>query len=238
MVALANFRHDMAHHLLHGVAMVAVLAPSPEHRIDDESPPGHLKRLESLDPLVGWLHSVPSPGIIIIHHHRVDPQLNQPGLRKLQPPQEELLKEVPEEPYAIPREPREESLHRSPGQHGLPFRLDRCRIPRISLQRVEVGKTPAGAIQKETEQLLEDFRHGLSLAVFSDAPEQPLKMGKDVNALKISYKKGETATGGQSIRSHLNGINLTFTPAVLLSHNGLLPFGFALNHWTIGKIST
>ena len=53
----------------------------------------------------------------------------------------------------------------------------------------------------------------------------------------LPHKQGETFAGGQSIRSDLNGINLAFTLAVLLSHSDLHLFGFAFDHKMIGQIS-
>ena len=87
---------------------------------------------------------------------------------------------------------------------------------------------PAGTIQKESEQLLENLREGLTLSVLSDCTEKPFAMWENQNILTISNKKREAALGGKGIGSNLNGINFGFISDALLRHNGPLAFGFEL----------
>jgi len=59
----------------------------------------------------------------------------------------------------------------------------------------------------------------------------------ELDIVHIANKKAQSSTGGENIRCGLDCINLTFASTVILGHNDLLPFGFALNQKTIGKIS-
>jgi len=196
-----------------------------------------LKGLESLDLLVGGLHSVTPVGLIIVHYHRIDAQFDHFGLRKLQSPEEKLLKKSAEEPNPKPGKCLEKTLHGVGGKQCLPFRLNGGRITGVFLQGIEVDEMPAGTVQKKAEQLLENLHRRLSFITFSNTTKQPFEMRIELDIAHIANKKVQSSTGGENIRSRLDCINLTFTSTVILGHNDLLPFGFALNQKTISKIS-
>ena len=91
-VAGANHAHHVANHLRSRVAIERVLVSATEHSVDDVSPPGHFKRLEALDFLIGRLDSLSFGGLVVVHDHGVDAQHDHFGPGNHEPPEEKLRK--------------------------------------------------------------------------------------------------------------------------------------------------
>ena len=114
-------------------------------------------------------------GFIVIHDHSVQAQLNDLGFVQLQPPEEQLFQQGPEQPNAVPREGVEKPFDGRGKKAGSRRRLDSGSVSSILLQGIEVDQMPGGAVHQETKDLLEHFRHGLSLGIFADGAEKALK---------------------------------------------------------------
>jgi hypothetical protein len=165
----------MADRLEGGIPMVAVLATTPKHRIDDEAPPGQLQGLKALHLLVSRFDAMALLGFIVIHDHSVQAQLNDLGFVQPQSSEKHLLQQRPEQPNAVPREGVEKPFDGVGRQHVLWRRLDGGGVSSILLQGIEVDQMPAGAVRQETKDLLEHFRHGLPLGIFADRSEKALQ---------------------------------------------------------------
>jgi hypothetical protein len=165
----------MADHLEGGIPMVAVLAATPKHRIDDEAPPGQLQGLKAFHLLVSRIDAMALLGYIVINDHSVQAQLNDLGFVQLQPPEEQLFQQSPEQPNAVPREDVEKPFDGLGRQQVLWSRLEGGGVSSILLQGIEVDQMPAGAVHQETKDLLEHFRHGLPLGIFTDGAEKALQ---------------------------------------------------------------
>ena len=83
----------------------------------------------------------------------------------------------------------EKTLHRMRGKHLLRLSLNAGRITFIALYRIKAGQMPAGTIQKEAKQLLEDFCYCLSLAAFTDAAKLRFQMRQQSNVAQVSHEK-------------------------------------------------
>jgi hypothetical protein len=221
--------------MLDCVSMVAMLLASPKDRIDDESAPRHLERLEPFDLLVGGLDSVPPVGLIVVHDHRIDTQFDQLRLGELQAPEEQLLEQPAEQPYTKPGESFEETLDRMGRKHSFHIRFNGGCITSIFLQGIEVDDVSAGPIEEKAEKLLEYLDQRLALIALSNATKQALQMRIQLDILQIAHKKAQPSTGSENVGCSLNCINLTFAFTAFAAHNDLLPFGFVLDQKMIGK---
>ena len=65
-IFFANQAHDVPDHMLDRSAMVGVLVAAAEDRIDNQSTPVHLQRLETLDSLVCRFDAVSALGIVVV----------------------------------------------------------------------------------------------------------------------------------------------------------------------------
>ena len=69
--------HYVGYHPHHMVSVIAMGFAVSKDRVDQISAPVHLQRLKTLHFLVCRLNAFPAVRIIIFHHHRVDPKLDQ-----------------------------------------------------------------------------------------------------------------------------------------------------------------
>jgi hypothetical protein len=104
----------MLDHLLDRPAVVGVLVATTENRIDNQSAPVHLQRLETFDSLVCRFDPVSALGIVIVQHHGVDAKLNQIRLHKLKSPNEQMLQQTPEQ-----IDPRPGKCNKNPPLEGV-----------------------------------------------------------------------------------------------------------------------
>lgn len=95
--------HHMANHLLSHVRVVAVLAGSSKHGIQNETNSCHPKRLGSTNVLLGRLHALTIERLVVIHHRGVNAQLNCFPLSQTRTPKKESLKQPEKQPDANPR---------------------------------------------------------------------------------------------------------------------------------------
>lgn len=174
-IVLADKLDDMADHLQGGIPMVAMLAATQKHRIDDEASPSQLQGLKTLHLLVSRFDAMALLGFIVIHNHSIQAQLDDLGSVQLQPPEEQLLQQGPEQPNAIPREGVEKPFDSVGRQQVLWRRLDGGGVASIPLQGIKVDEMPAGPVHQKTKDLLEYFRHGLPLGIFADGAEKALQ---------------------------------------------------------------
>src|SRR5690606_99015 len=116
-VVLPDELHDLRDDLRRHVARVATLLAAAEDGVDDERSPSELERLEALDLLVRRLRALPNQRLVVVHHHRVQPQQHDRRLLDLEPPEEQGTKHATEYPDPAPAETREEALHRMGGRH-------------------------------------------------------------------------------------------------------------------------
>ena len=87
-IRLPDFADDMAHHLLNGVTVVAVLLPTTEHHVDDKPAPDQLERLEPVTLFIGGLNAMTLLRVIIVKYHRIKKQFDHLRFRQPQPPDE------------------------------------------------------------------------------------------------------------------------------------------------------
>ena len=74
-----DFHHHVPDHVQYAVAVIGMLVPATEYRIDNEAAPVHLQGLKALLLFVGRLDALPAQRIVVVHHHRIDAQLDHFG---------------------------------------------------------------------------------------------------------------------------------------------------------------
>jgi len=107
------------------------------------------------------------------------------------------------------------------GSHAARCSLDRGRVARILLQGVEVAQVTTGAVEEETENLLEEAINGDPFAVYTKTAEKwHNKHLKHLNLINLMDKKRHTTTPGDPLfgRLDLGDFSLAFV---------LLTSGFA-----------
>lgn len=207
-VVFAYLGHHVPDHLLGRLFVIAMLAAASQDRIDDESPPRELQGPEAFDLLVGGLDSVATPRLIVVEDHRVHAQDDDRRLCYTQSPEKEFLQQAAEQKDSRPPERPKEPLEGVRGDHRLRHRFDRRRIAGIPTEPVEIDHVTAGAVDKKTDQLLENLKYREPLSVFSQRTEQPLQVGLDPYTAQIPYEQRETTAASERISRYGNVVDL------------------------------
>jgi hypothetical protein len=193
-----------------------MLIPATEYRIHDVTAPVHLQGLESLFLFVGGLDTVSAIGIVVIHHHRIDTQLDNIGADDSQAPEKKRLQQVAEQKHPRPGKRLEEPLDLMGRGHVCAIGLDAAGIPLILTKLIEISQPSAGAINEKAQHLLEKFRNGQSLPVFTDEAEPAFEPAKDLNAVQIGHEQGKAGSAGQPVGSGFDATNFQFILPVFL----------------------
>jgi len=200
---------DQVHHASdhpHGpMAVIAVPVAGLKHRIDDKALPGHLEGTKSPVLFVGGHHALSLVSVIVVHAHEIDIEQDDRRPADLEPPHKELKQDPATHPDQRPREGLTESLDRMGGSHAARRSLDRGRVARILLQGVEVAQVATGAVEEETENLLEEAINGDPFAVFTKAGEKRHNKYLDnLNLIDVMDKKSHAATPGDPLVGRLD----------------------------------
>jgi hypothetical protein len=188
--SLPHQGHHPAEHIDNGVARVAVLASPAKDRIDNLARPDHLQGLKAFDAFVGGLDAMPCRGLVVIQDHGIDGGLDHPGARQLEPPHTQLIEDRAEAPARRPRKGFEQPLHRM-GRRQLGTRgLKRGGISRIPLQVIEIPQVPAGAVQEETEELLEEGPKRQALPAFAERAKGLFQERRNLDLREVADEEG------------------------------------------------
>jgi hypothetical protein len=177
--------HHVPDHIEHGIAMVGMFVATTKHRIDNETPPIHLQRLESLFLLVGGLDAIAAQGIVVVHDHRIDTQFDNRRSDDPQAPEKKRLQQSSEQKHSRPGKCLEEPLDLVGRGHVGAISFDTASIPFILTKLVEIGQPPTGTIDEKAQHLLEEFCNGQPLAVLADGTEPAIKPIENLNAVQV-----------------------------------------------------
>ena len=214
-VAAADQVHHASDHPLGPMAVIAVLVPGAEHRIDDKALPGHLEGTESQVLFVGGHHALSLVSVVVVHAHEIDIEQDDRGPADLEPPHKELEQDPATHPNQRPGEGLTESLDRMGRSHMARRGLDSGRIARILLQGVEVAQVATGAVEEETENLLEEVISGDPFAVFTKTAEKGHKEHwYHLDLINIMDKKSHASPAGDPFICWLDlgNFQLAFVP--------------------------
>ena len=223
-----DFHHHVPDHVQHAVAVIGMLVPATEYRIDNEVAPVHLQGLESLFLFVGGLDTVSAIRIVVIHHHRIDTQLDDLGTYDFQAPKKKRLQQSAEQKHPRPGKSLEEPLDLMGRGHVCAIGFDAAGIPVILTKLVEIGHVSAGAVDEKAQHLLEKFRNGQALAVFTNGAEPALEPIENFDAVQICHEQGQAGSAGQPVGSGFDASNFEFIlPVVfaILAHRVLYLLG-------------
>lgn len=231
-VMLADFAYNMANHLLHGIAVVAVCIAAAKDRIDHKAFPVHLQWLKAANLLVGGPNPVAHPGLVVVHDHGVNAQNHHRRSLQVKAPQKQALQQMPEQINPRPPKALKKPLHRMGRKHVARRGLYRRGISSIAGQRVEMNQMPAGAVHKKAKQLFEYLADGLSFAAASHGPEKGLQLRNQPDAAKVAHEKTQSPASGQRVGGDLHPVNdnLAFCAGRgRFAHCCLPPFGLQLH---------
>lgn len=68
----------------------------------------------------------------------------------------------------------------------------------------------AGAVDEKAQHLLEQFRNGQALAVFTDGAEPALEPAEDLDAVQIRHEQGQAGSAGQPVGGGFDASNFEF----------------------------
>ena len=226
-----DFDDHMPNHVQHGVAMIGMLVSAPENRIDDETPPVHLQGLKPLSLFVGGFNALPTKGIIIVHHHRIDTQLDQFWLGDLQSPKKKGLQKATKHKYAHPGKTVEKAFDLMGGGHMASRCLDTTGIALIVFELVKVGQMPTGAVYEEAQHLLEKLRYANAFSVFAKCSKPALYPAVNLNLMQIGHEQRQACPACQPIGCDLDAADFRFSSLVIfamLAHRVLYLLGVAI----------
>ena len=205
-VVLADQSHHVADHVGHAVAGVGVFLAAPEDGIDQEAAPGHLKWGKALDLLVRGLDTVAGVGLVVVHDHGVDAEDHDGWGLQLETPEEQVQEQATEEPDPGPPEGPKEALDGVRRGHLARLGLDHCRVALILLQLIEADKMPRGAIEEETEELVEESRHWKPFRALAHRAEQAIEVREDLEVTYVAAEQSQATPARQRVGRDLNTI--------------------------------
>ena len=227
-VVLADQSHHVADHVGHAVAGVGVFLPAPEDGIDQEAAPGHLKRSKALDLLVGGLDTVAFLGLVVVHDHGVDAEDHGRRRFELEAPKEEVQEQAAEEPDPGPREGCQEALDGVGGGHVAGLGLNGRGVALVFRELIEADQMPARAIQKETEDLVEEGGHRKPFRVLAHRAEKAIEVGEYLDVTQVAAEESQATSASQGVGSDLNTIEQEWGGIARRERSGhdeLAPFG-------------
>jgi hypothetical protein len=230
----------MLDHFQHSVTMIGMLVPTAKDCVDDESPPVHLQGLKPLFLFVGRFDAMTAQGIVIVHDHRVDTQLDHIGLGDLQPPEKKGLQKTPKQKSSCPSKAFKKSFNLMGRGHVLFWRLDTAGIAFIVSNLIKVCQPTACAINKEAQHLLEKLRYAKTFSVFPNASEPALDPAENLDLVQICNEQSQASPAGQSIRSGLDAPYFQFSSAIffaMFTHRVLHLLGVAILAITLASFS-
>ncbi len=130
----------MQNHLLYGRTVIGMLVSAAKDRIDNETAPVHLKRLKAFFLLIGRLDTMAMKGVVIVHDHRIDAQLDHSRLGNLQTPDKKGLQDASEQKNPRPRKGLKKTLDLMRGGHVGFVRLNAAGITFILAKLIKVGQ--------------------------------------------------------------------------------------------------
>ena len=231
-VVFADFAQNMANHLLHGIAVIAVRIAAAKDCIDHKAFPVHLQWLKAANLLVGGPNPVAHPGLVVVHDHGVDAQNHHRRGLQMKSPQKQALQQMPKQINPRPPKALEKPLHRMGRKHVARHGLYCSGISGIAGQRIEMNQMPAGAIHKKAKQLFEYLADGLSFAATPHGTKEGLQLRKQPNAAKIPDENTQSPSTSHHVGGDLHPVNdsLAFCAGrARFDHYYPPPFGLQLH---------
>ena len=170
-------------------------------------------------------------GIIVVHNHRIDAQFDHIGPGDLQTPNEKGLQKTPEQKHSRPGKGLEKAFDLMRRSHVRSIGFDAAGVSFILRELVEIGQSPAGAIDKEAQHLLEKFRYANAFAVFTDGGEPAIEPAENLDAVQIGHEQGQARSAGQPVGGGFNASNFKFILLVIsamFAHRVLYPLGVVM----------
>jgi len=182
------------------VAVIGVFASSAEDSVNNEAAPRDLQWLEALDAfLVCRIDAVPHIRLGVVQNHRIDAEYDVARLLVVQPPQQELLQQVPEQPDTDEGEPGQEPLDLMGGGHLAYRRLYGRGVGRIRAQLVEVGQVSARAVDEIADHLPEESRDRQAFPAFAHATEQPAEVRGKSDLVQVAREERQTTASRHAV---------------------------------------
>jgi len=129
-------------------------------------------------------------GLVVIQHHGLDGRLDHPRAHQLEPPDKQLIEDRAEASARRPGQGFEEPFHRMRRRQLGLGALQGGRIPRIGFQVINVPQMPAGAIEEETEERLEEGPKGQAFAAFAERAKGLLQERRHLDLRAVADEEG------------------------------------------------
>src|SRR6056297_206527 len=230
-ILFSDFGDNMLDHFLNRIAMVGVFITTAKDRIDDQSPPVHLQGLKSLFFLVGRFDAMTAFGIIIVHYHGINAQVDYFGLLDPQAPDKKALQQAAKKKSSYSGKRVEKTFDPMRGGHVFYVGFNAAGISSVHGQLIKITQVPTGAVSHKTQHLLEKFKNINPFFIFAKRTEQLVNQRKKLNLVQIGHKQGQSGSAGQTITGLLNGCNFQFIVSkifAMLFHKVLYLLGWAI----------
>jgi hypothetical protein len=191
-------------------------------------PPVHLQGLESLFLFVGRFDTIAAQGIVVVHDHGIDTQLDNLGPDDPQAPEKKRLQEPTEQKHPRPGKRLEEPLDLMGRGHVDAISFDAAGIAFILTKLIEIGQPSAGAVDKKTQHLLEKLCNRQTFAALADGTKPAIEPIENLNAVQIGHDQGQASSAGQAVGSGFDTSNFQFILPVIfamLAHRVLYLLG-------------
>ncbi len=147
-------------------------------------------------------------GIIVVEDRRIEAKHNNRRLGQFQPPDEQILQQLPEQVDPPVRKRPNEPFHGM--RESQLFGTKNSRITLISLELIEPDQMTTRPIHEKAQHLQEQLSDKQSLAVLAQLAKQTLDKRKKLNAAKVHGKQTQTSPAGQLVIGWKNALNMLF----------------------------
>jgi len=146
--------------------------------------------------------------LVVVHHHRVDAE--KYGLRLLEPetPKEKTEQQPAEEPDPGPPKGPEEAFDRVRGCHVVGPGFDGSSVAFVRPEFVEANQVATRAVQKKTEELVEEGDDSKTLCALAHPTEKANEVGKDPDVMQVAAEESQAPPAGQGIGRNGYGVEM------------------------------
>jgi len=90
----------------------------------------------------------------------------------------------------------QETLDGVGGSHLAGLGLNDSRVALVLPELIEPDQVPAGAVQKEAEELVEESGHGKPFGAFAHRAKKPIDVGKDLDGPQVAAEESQATPAG------------------------------------------
>jgi hypothetical protein len=134
------------------------------------------------------------------------PRITTGGAPSPEAPEEETKQQAAKKPDPGPREGSQKAFDGVRGGHLVGLSLDGCGVALVLREVIEADQVPAGAIEEEAKDLVEESGYGKPFGVLAHRAKEAMEVGEDLDVTQVAAKESQATPAGQRVGGDLDGV--------------------------------